>query len=108
MKIEKSILALIAFVAVFMAVLTEARLGRGRGEMFALEDETMFDGRERYIKRVPRGKDNPAGFIVRSTPGEGGGWIKQVSNSENRNGMHYFSSVKDEDETMFDGRDDKR
>jgi hypothetical protein len=69
------------------------------------EDETMFDGRERYTKRVPRRKDNPAGFIVRSTPGGGGGWIKQVSNSENRNGMHYFSSVKDEDETMFDKRE---
>ena len=29
MKISASILALIAFVAIFMAVLTEARLGRG-------------------------------------------------------------------------------
>jgi len=49
MKISKSILALIAFVAIFMTILTEARLGSGRRLGYEFDEDGMDEIGQTYM-----------------------------------------------------------
>ena len=106
MKIEKSILALIAFVAVFVAILAEARQGdqkpryrrvlADRDELFDDmfdEDDAMFDQQTRYVQKAPKTRWNQNGYTVRKNLGGGkgvqpakGNWVQQKSVGEGKNG----------------------
>ena len=98
---------MIAFVAVFMAVLAEARLGgrnlrtiydglqdvRDDVTTFDEADEAMFDKQTRFVKKAPKGRFNNKGYVVRKNLGGGKGnpkvkdpnkWLKQTSYGEGK------------------------
>jgi len=114
MKIEKSVLALIAFVAVFFAVLAEARLENRRfqntydgvqdvhDDMFDLDDD-MFDQQTRYVKQSAKGRYNRNGYTVRKSLQGGkdvrgvpardrGNWVQQKSYGEGKGGSHFYKA----------------
>ena len=113
MKIEKSVLALIAFVVVFFAVLAEARFGNRRlqnaydGLQDANDDimfdDDMFDQQTRYVKQTPKGRFNQKGYQVRKSlqGGKGvrgvpakdrGNWVQQKSYGEGKGGSHFYKA----------------
>ena len=114
---------MIAFVAVFMAVLAEARLGGRnlrtiydglqdvRDDVTTFDEaESIFDKQTRFVKKAPKGRFNNKGYVVRKNLGGGKGnpkvknpgqWVKQTSHGEGKDEM--FDEMFDQDdEAMFD------
>eukprot|EP00943_MAST-04B_sp_MAST-4B-sp1_P004836 g4836.t1 len=129
MKIEKSVLALIAFVAVFMAVLAvpgadacrQKDMRMVRDEMFDNvfdEDDSTFDQKSAWIRPVKKHRFNQKGFEIRTSfRGMKGvpatkktkDWMPVKSYGEGKGGNHWFrlpksSSGRGRDE-LFDEDD---
>ena len=112
MKIEKSVLALVAFVAVFMAVLAIPGAEACRKPSFIKEelfdnvfdeDDSMFDQKSAWIRPVKKHRFNQNGYEIRTSfrgmkgvpaTKKTNDWMKVKSHGEGKGGNHWFRLPK--------------